>query len=190
LRQASEYRRHVQAPAQELLTFEFMSASTESRDKFKHNLAAEILRNTGVLRLSAFGSSMLPTLWPGDLLTIQACSIQQMQVGDVVLFAREDRFFIHRITTKFEQASAWRVVTRGDAMPTPDAPVSHAELLGKVVTVQRDPARNFPVPACSYGRRSAGLLLAYSSRLRSLALGWHAWRSRVRAQPDSSPEQA
>jgi hypothetical protein len=180
----------VQAPAQEFLTFELMSESAQSRDKFKHNLAADVLRSTGVLRLSAFGTSMLPTLWPGDLLTIQARSIQQIQVGDVVLLAREDRFFIHRIMKKFEQDFEWRVVTRGDAMPTSDTPVSAAELLGIVVSVQRDPARNFPVPACSYWRRSVGLLLAYCGRLRSLALGWHAWRSRVRAQPDSAPEQA
>jgi signal peptidase I len=167
-----------------------MPESAQFRDKFKHNLAAEVLRSTGFLRLSAVSYSMLPSLWPGDPLTIRAHSLDQIQTGDVVLFLREGRFFIHRTVRAFELGSERRVVTRGDAMPKADTPISAAELLGKVVSVQRDASHIFQVPACSFVRRCIGLSLAYSVRLRSLALWWHARRSNVPVHPEWSPEQA
>jgi hypothetical protein len=97
----------------------------------------------------------------------------------VVLLAREDRFFVHRILRKCAAGAGKFLVTRGDAMQEADAPVSPDELLGKVVSVQYG-AQNFPVAVCSRLRRWVGLILAYSARLRSVALRWHAWRSRNR----------
>jgi len=52
---------------------------TESREQLKHNLAAEALRTAGKFRLAAFGYSMLPTLWPGEVLTIQVQSLEQVR---------------------------------------------------------------------------------------------------------------
>ena len=37
----------------------------------KCELAAEVLRSSGELRLRVTGSSMLPAVWPGDELTIR-----------------------------------------------------------------------------------------------------------------------
>jgi hypothetical protein len=45
---------------------------------------------------------MLPTLWPGELLTIQAQSLDQVQPTEVVLFSREGRFCIHRVVRKLQ----------------------------------------------------------------------------------------
>jgi signal peptidase I len=162
-----------------------MPASSLLRELCKHNLADEVLRTTGVLRLAAFGYSMLPTLWPGDVLIVQAHAFDQLQPGDVVLFSRDGRFFIHRILRRLEDGS--RLLTRGDAMPDPDAPVSANALLGKVVSVERG-SLPVPIPRCSWLRRLLGLILAYSSRLRSLALRWHSWRSPAPAN-DLAPDQ-
>lgn len=149
---------------------------TESREQLKHNLAAEVLRTAGKIRLAAFGYSMLPTLWPGELLTIQAQSFDQVEPFEVVLFARKGRFFIHRVVRKLKMGAEARLITRGDALPSVDASVSGIEFLGKVVSVRRG-NQDIPVPACSRSRRWMGLALTYSVRLRSLALRWHAWRS-------------
>ena len=75
---------------------------TESREQLKHNLAAEVLRTAGNFKLAAFEYNMLPTLWPGELLTIQAQSLDQVQPSEVVLFSREGRFFIHRVVRKLQ----------------------------------------------------------------------------------------
>jgi hypothetical protein len=165
-----------------------MLDDTHVREQHKQSLAVEVLRKTGMLRLAARGYSMLPTLWPGDVLTVEAQSFDQVRAGDVVLFAREDRFFIHRILRKDASSSGDYLITRGDAMPEEDAPVVAGELLGKVVTTERRDD-GVAVPACSGLRRRVGLMLAHNIRLRSLALRWHAWRVRGRNAHSDLPAQ-
>jgi signal peptidase I len=165
-----------------------MPDSVQPRDQFKHTLATEILRSSGTLRLYAFGNSMLPTLWPGDRLTIRQRSIEQVLPGDVVLFAREGRFFIHRVLQKMELDSHPQLLTRGDAMPDADAPVLAEELLGKIVSIETLRGRQLSVPRCSRARRWMGLALAYSARMRSLALRWHGRGTNTR-QGEAVPEQ-
>ncbi len=147
---------------------------TESRGQLKHNLAAEALRIAGNFRLAAFGYSMMPTLWPGEVLTIQAQSFDLVRPSEVVLFSRDGRFFIHRVVGKLNVYPETKLITRGDALPSVDALVSRIEFLGKVVSVRRG-EREIPVPACSRTRRWIGLALTYSVRLRSLALRLRPW---------------
>lgn len=154
-----------------------MFEASPSRDQSKHNLAVEVLRKTGNLRLTAFGNSMLPTLFPGDILTIKAEPLAEIRAGDVVLFARHDRFFIHRTLRQQQKNSETLLLTRGDAMPEADQPVTADELLGKIVSLQRGTHPAVAVPGCSIFRRIVGLLLAYSGGLRSLVLRWHERRA-------------
>jgi len=149
-----------------------MPEGAQFREHIKQNLAADVLRSTGQVQLAAFGYSMLPSLWPGDRLTIQVRAFQQIHVGDVVLFARLNRLFIHRVL----QILPDHLVTRGDAMPSKDSPVSADELMGVVTKVQRANGRSIAIAGCSPLRWVTGLALAYSGKLRSLALRWHVRR--------------
>jgi len=119
---------------------------------------------------------MLPALYPGDILTIQRESLGAIQPGDIVLYLRGGRFFIHRSLRSVVRASESALVTRGDAMPHADQPVTAEELLGKVISIERggQPVR---VPSCTTLRRAAGLILAYSGRLRGAALRRHKQRA-------------
>lgn len=165
------------APAQKFLNLSSpMLQFAETRDRTKHNLVTELLRTAGNVQLAAFGYSMLPTLWPGDLLNVQARTFVQVDAEEVVLYARDDRFFIHRVLQKTDMEAERFLITRGDALPGPDAPVQPHEILGSVITVRRK-GRDVPVPGRSACRRGLGLLLTASVRLRSLALRWRAWRS-------------
>lgn len=159
-------------PSPEFLDISLMPEGAQFREHIKQNLAADVLRTTGQLQLAAFGYSMLPSLWPGDLLTIEARAFEQIRVGDVVLFARLGRFFIHRVMRIQER----HLTTRGDAMPSKDVPVSADELMGVVTRVQQTDGRSVAIPGVSPGRRVIGLALAYSGRLRTLVLRWHARR--------------
>jgi hypothetical protein len=157
-----------------------MQDRPQSRDQQKHSLAAEVLRKSGRLRLAAMGQSMLPTLWPGDLLNVCAVQFDEVAAGDVVLFTREDRFFIHRVLGNRDSAGGSTgpsLVTRGDSMRTADAPVLPEELLGRVVSVSRNHVKDFPVGGARWSRW-VGLVLAYSDLLRRMVLRLHAWRSR------------
>jgi signal peptidase I len=96
-------------------------------------LAASLIRSTGRLRLGVQGSSMLPAIRPRDVLFVRACPAERARVGDIVVFVREGRLFSHRVVAR----QGTRLVTRGDAVPTADAPVQAHELLGRVKRVVR-----------------------------------------------------
>ena len=123
---------------------------------------------------------MLPTLYPGDILTIKRETLGAIQAGNVVLYDRDGRFFIHRNLRSVQRSSETALVTRGDCMPHPDEPVVASELLGKVISIG-DGGEARPVPPCTAWRRTVGLVLAYSGRLRSLALRWHKSRTNASA---------
>ena len=158
-----------------------MQACPQSREQQKHSLASEVLRSTGQLRLAAMGQSMLPTIWPGDVVSIREIRFDQAQVGDVVLFTRQGRFFIHRVVQKLGAnggSTGPSLVTRGDSMRDADASVSPDELLGKVEWVSRNGAAELPPLEPSGWTRFAGWMLAYSDLLRRAALRLHGWRRR------------
>ena len=150
-----------------------MPEGAQFREHIKQNLAAEVLRNTGHVQLIAFGYSMLPSLWPGDKLTIEMRPFDQVRRGDVVLYARLGRLFIHRVLRVEEN----QIVTRGDAMPSADVPLVRGELMGVVTAIRPAEGSSRPVPSAHHWRRLMGLALAHSGRLRSLALPWHAART-------------
>ncbi len=106
----------------------------------KCELASEVLLSSGTLRLRVTGWSMLPCVMPGDTLTVDRASADDVSVGDIVLFSRDRRLFAHRVISR-NQPPGNGIVTRGDAMPTPDPPVLHAEVLGRVSLIVRNGKR-------------------------------------------------
>jgi len=114
----------------------------------KCSLASEVLRRFGELRLQVTGASMLPSLWPGDLLSIRSARLPEVSRGDLVLFFRDNRFFVHRVLEVFTH----RLLTRGDGLATPDPPVGRDELLGRVVCITRDGVTRPPSPLGAAGR--------------------------------------
>jgi hypothetical protein len=93
-------------------------------------LAIESLRASGRLRLQVRGESMLPTLWPGDLVEIAPCSITDVRPGEIVLAIRDDRFLTHRFVARRHAAG---FVLRGDSVPRPDPEFPNEALLGRLV---------------------------------------------------------
>src|SRR5882724_7209688 len=77
-----------------------MNMDLQAQEEGRCSLAAEALRSWGRLRLRARGLSMLPTLWPGDFLTVQSRRAEQIEPGEIILFMREGKFFVHRVKNK------------------------------------------------------------------------------------------
>jgi signal peptidase I len=105
-------------------------------------LAGEVVRAFGEVRLRVFGTSMVPAILPGDLVSIHRASLQDISLGEVVMFLREGRLFVHRVVGRKVAANANDsdapfLITRGDRLPHEDPPVSAPELLGRVVTIER-----------------------------------------------------
>ncbi len=142
---------------------EFLSAA----DAAKLALLVGALHEESSVRLKVRGVSMLPTLRPGDILTIQGWGAPP-EIGDMVLAVREGRCFVHRLTQRRPDAAAqW--VTRGDAMAAIDPPFEREQLLGKVVARERAGRVKEVVPL-SFSVRAMGWLLCRSAICRNLIL--------------------
>ena len=68
-----------------------MACPRSASDQQKVGMALEVLRTQGRVRFAARGYSMLPSLWPGDVVTVEAQSTDQFQSGDLLLYVREER---------------------------------------------------------------------------------------------------
>jgi hypothetical protein len=105
-------------------------------------MAREILLTFGEVRLCVFGTSMVPSLLPGDLISIRRSGLQEISPGEVVLFSRKERLFVHRVVDRIDWHNSEGLaepclITRGDRLGHDDPPVSSFDLLGRVVSVER-----------------------------------------------------
>ncbi|MFZ0145141.1 MAG: S24 family peptidase [Candidatus Sulfotelmatobacter sp.] len=142
----------------------------------KLGLARETLRCHGTVKLKAWGTSMLPSLRPGDLLTVRSAAHDEVVPGDIVLVLRDNRFVIHRLVERqqFQDCLSW--ITRGDAMPQNDPPVAASEVLGRVASVRRANRSFVPSRKVSPLHAKLAWMLCRWDRFRNLALRVHSVR--------------
>jgi hypothetical protein len=101
---------------------------------------------------------MLPAIRPGDIVTARRCEPEQVLKGEIVLFVRENRLFVHRVV-KPSAGGRKTLITRGDSVPDNDPPVSPGELLGCVTAIRRGRRVIVPRPALSVCERMISLTL-------------------------------
>src|SRR6267378_422651 len=82
------------------------------------------------VRLRVHGESMLPALWPGDVVEIASCSPEDVRPGEIVLALRDGRLFLHRFLAPCEPSG---FLLRGDSMPGPDPRFPPGAMLGRLV---------------------------------------------------------
>ena len=104
----------------------------------KCQLFIQALRSYGRASLRVTGTSMWPALWPGDTVEIRSARFDEIRIGDLAAFTRDDRIFIHRVIRNTMNGAA-TLVTRGDALPDEDPPVRESELLGIATVTERVP---------------------------------------------------
>lgn len=100
-------------------------------------MAEEVVRAFGKVRLRAFGTSMVPSLLPGDLISIERANLCEILPGEIVLFSQNGRLFVHRVASRSNSLGAPCLITRGDRLCHNDPPVFSSELLGRVVSAER-----------------------------------------------------
>jgi signal peptidase len=103
-------------------------------------LVADVADNFGEVRLRVTGASMVPAIWPGDILTVRRVDPEELRPGQIVLYRRQANLIAHRVT----RVVADHVVTRGDTLPVADAPASMDDVVGRVVSLERNGRRVCP----------------------------------------------
>jgi len=146
------------------------SVTTRTHD-VKCEVAAEVLRYTGQLRLRVTGWSMLPAILPGDTLVLESAISDGVCEGDIVLFHRERRFFVHRVIGKARDKR--ELFTRGDAMPQADAAVGHHELLGRVSCIVRNGESIAPSRRRTWPQRALTAVLQRSKTAARVVVAAH-----------------
>ena len=133
----------------------------------KCEMASEVLRSSGTLRLRVSGWSMLPAVWPGDTLIVERVDSSEVAEGDIVLFSRERRLFAHRVVKN--QSSM--ILTRGDSMRAPDSPLAENEFLGRVSSIVRNGRCIKPRRALGVGERAIASLVQRSEVAARVVVG-------------------
>jgi Peptidase S24-like len=158
------------------------AAVPDDSHALKCELAGEVLRSFGRLRLQVTGWSMLPTIWPGDTLVIDRIPSEAVFAGDIVLFGRDQRLFAHRVVTMgfVSRAVAGKsrpqdagILTRGDAMRAVDRPVSESDLLGRISFILRNGKRVKPSRRPRFSERALAAVLRRSTFAARVAVGVH-----------------
>ncbi len=103
----------------------------------KQKLVLEVLKSYGRVRIRAFGTSMLPAIWPGDVLGIERTGEGEIRDGDIALFQRRGHLFAHRVLVVRGSGEQLVLLAQGDSIPYADPPFLASELLGRVQVVVR-----------------------------------------------------
>ena len=170
------------------------STARSSGNAERSALVADALRLSGRLRLQVHGESMLPALWPGDVVEIASCSIEDLRPGEIVLARRDGRLFLHRLVSTCKPDG---FLLRGDSMPDSDPQFPAEALLGRLVS-KADERRGvswFGVQWFGVNwfgvnwSRALGTVLCHWDLARRLALKLHS-RRQASLRNFRSPEQA
>src|ERR1035437_10241317 len=140
-----------------------MERETQRRAKCCE-LVEEVARTSGEARLKVTGSSMLPALWPGDVITVRRCDFTELEPGQIVLCRQEGKLTAHRI----QRISPSHLVTRGDSVPACDPPVGAYGVVGQVVSILRN-GRSIQ-PERSFRHRAVSSILRRSHYCTRIAL--------------------
>jgi len=102
-------------------------------------LAMEAIGTLGRLTLRVSGTSMVPAVLPGDIVSVERTKLADVAPKEIIVFAREGRLIVHRVVAKLDAPKGKCLITRGDRTHRDDGMVSGHELIGRVTCIKRGP---------------------------------------------------
>jgi signal peptidase len=172
---------------EEFLSFvNALMEGAQSREALRLELAAEVLRDFGELRFRACGGSMLPAIFPGDILLVRREPVGGIRRGHIVLSSRAGRFYAHRVARIENRGAAVRLITRGDTLTAEDPDVSEDEYLGRVTRLARGGTHIELSATPSLESRVFGGALRRSDFLTISLMRWHSLRTRLAGKAKSA----
>jgi signal peptidase I len=114
------------------------------------------------------GCSMLPLIQEGDRVLV-AHSCASARQGDVIVFRRGGRLVAHRVLRIYRRQSEPVFITKGDNVRRFDPPVNASEVVGRVLTVERE---GWQMALDTAAWRAVGWLIALSTLAWIKLYGW------------------
>lgn len=147
-------------------------------EDIRGQLLREALARFGCARLRVSGTSMLPSLWPGDVVQIVGADVRALRPDDFVLVERDALLYCHRFLGLVQGSGRPLVRTRGDFLSREDPPVCLEAILGRVDAIR--PSARSP--------RWLALLAYRLARVWPRPLGWMIrWQSSGQASTPTPP---
>jgi len=115
---------------------------------------------------------MHPTICDGDIITVQPVLIANVRVGDIVLYRTEENAIAHRVIAirnrdPFTQSADLNpqclFFLRGDASRFSDEPVRPENILGKIISIDRN---NFCIDIYSWKHKVRCWVSIWISRFK------------------------
>jgi len=132
----------------------------DNNDLFS-DMIEETLNRDHSIRFRAPGDSMYPTICDGDVVTVMPIDIASITIGDIILYRHRSGVTAHRVMRILKRSEensrsapkdsqnrslseTLEFVFRGDAAINDDAPVNSQQILGKLVSLERNGRRIDP----------------------------------------------
>ena len=100
-------------------------------------LASEIINNKTNLKLKVGGFSMFQYLVAGDLICVEYCSFDGLNIGDIIVFKSFNNWIAHRLIKKIKINNKTLLITKGDTCRFPEKPIVEEVYVGKVISFER-----------------------------------------------------
>jgi hypothetical protein len=125
------------------------------------DMIQETLNRDHSIRFRAPGDSMYPTICDGDVVTVMPIDTASITIGDIILYRHRSGVTAHRVMRILKRSEknsrsglkgpqdrssseTLDFLLRGDAAINDDAPVSSQQILGKLVSIERNGRRMDP----------------------------------------------
>ena len=118
-------------------------------DRLFFDSSTELLREGHGIKFRAPGDSMYPTICDGDLITVEPIKPSDVIVGNIILYRHKCGITVHRVMRILKRSAlqgpqdrssseTLKFFFRGDAAIKYDDPIRADQILGKVVSIERN----------------------------------------------------
>ena len=108
-------------------------------------LITELLQDGYQVSFSAPGHSMYPTIMANENILVAPIDPVAVRMGDIILYRANGSLIAHRVRRikkmnkgTFKTCADWSFIFKGDACPNCDEPVNVEQILGKVISIERN----------------------------------------------------
>jgi signal peptidase I len=162
-----------------------MSSTQHNANALGCELAGEVVRTFGRVRVRVTGMSMIPAVWPGDVLVVERRAAEKIERGEIAVAERDGRLVAHRVIGLGSDARlpfgyaqgkkpAATITTHGDSLLAADEPLRAEELLGTVVSIERGAGARRPRRKLGIGARMLAGVARRSSTAARVLVRLHA----------------